>query len=95
MESQGNATGVTDLILESQVGSLFDTESTAGRDSTSVGPGWMAEDRKRLSHHLRWELQQMMSRVRPDDLSVAEIVALLDILKPANSRVIGGPACRP
>lgn len=48
-----------------------------------------------LSSHLRWELAQMMSRVRPADLSVAEIAALLVILTPADARVIGGPASRP
>lgn len=48
-----------------------------------------------LSPHLRWELQQMMSRVRPDDLSVVETAALLAILVPAHRRVIGGPASRP
>jgi hypothetical protein len=47
------------------------------------------------SSHLRWELQQLMSRVRPDDLSADEIVGLLAILRPAHSRVIGGPAGRP
>lgn len=40
---------------------------------------------------LRWELAQVMSRVRPEDLSDAEIAALLAILMPAHSRVIGGP----
>jgi hypothetical protein len=48
-----------------------------------------------LSSHLRWELAQVMSRVRPEDLSVAEIAALLVILTPADARVIGGPAGRP
>jgi hypothetical protein len=41
------------------------------------------------SPHLRWELQEVMSRVRPDDLSTAEISSLLAILVPAHSRVIG------
>jgi hypothetical protein len=45
--------------------------------------------------HLRWELEQVMSRVGPDDLSAAEIAALLDVLRPAHCRVIGGPASRP
>jgi hypothetical protein len=48
-----------------------------------------------LSSHLRWELTQVMSRVRPEDLSVVEIAALLVILNPADVRVIGGPAGRP
>jgi hypothetical protein len=48
-----------------------------------------------LLPHLRWEIQQVMSRVRPDDLSAAEIAALLAILRPAHARVIGGPAGRP
>jgi hypothetical protein len=46
----------------------------------------------RLSPHLRRELEQVMSQVRPDDLSVVEIAALLSILVPAHSRVIGRPA---
>jgi hypothetical protein len=45
--------------------------------------------------HLRWELQQVMARVRPDDLSAAEIAGLLAILIPAHCRVIGSPAARP
>lgn len=48
-----------------------------------------------LSPHLRWELEQVMARVRPADLSVVEIAALLAVLVPAHSRVIGGPADRP
>jgi hypothetical protein len=47
------------------------------------------------SSHLRWELVQVMSRVRPEDLSAVEISALLAILAPADTRVIGGPADRP
>jgi hypothetical protein len=47
-----------------------------------------------LSSHLRWELVQVMW-VRPKDLSAVEIAALLVILTPADSRVIGGPAGRP
>jgi hypothetical protein len=40
------------------------------------------------------ELQQVMSHVRPDDLSAAEISALLAILAPAHARVIGGAGNR-
>jgi hypothetical protein len=57
-------------------------------DDMATGPNF-------LSSHLRWELQQVMSRLRPEDLSVVEIAALLVILEPAHSRVIGGPAGRP
>jgi hypothetical protein len=57
--------------------------SVATRDFANAGP------------HLRWELQQVMARVRPDDLSAVEIAGLLGILIPAHSRVIGGPAGRP
>jgi hypothetical protein len=39
--------------------------------------------------HLRWELEQVMTRVRPEDLSGVEIAALLVIPRPAHSRVIG------
>lgn len=55
----------------------------ATHDFTKTGP------------HLRWELQQVMSQVHPDDLSAAEISGLLAILIPARSRVIGGPPGRP
>jgi hypothetical protein len=51
--------------------------------------------RPRLLPHLRWELEQVMTRVRPADLSAAEIAALLGILRLAHSRVIGGPPGRP
>jgi hypothetical protein len=61
----------------------------------SVGLDNVATGRILLSAHLRRKLQQVMTRVRPEDLSVAEIVALLDILTPADSRVVGGPANRP
>ena len=46
-------------------------------------------------HHVRWELEQVMTRVRPEDLSATEIAALLAILRPAHARVVGGPASRP
>ena len=41
--------------------------------------------------HLRWELQQLLSRIRPEDLSLAEISRLLNILIPAHCRVLGIP----
>jgi hypothetical protein len=44
--------------------------------------------------HLRWELEQVMLGVRPQDLSAVEVAGLLAILRPAHSRVIGGPAGR-
>ena len=44
--------------------------------------------------HLRWELEQVMLRVGPQDLSAAEVAGLLTILRPAHARVIGGPAGR-
>lgn len=44
---------------------------------------------------LVWELREVMSRIVPEDLSAAEIAALLGILAPAESRVIGRPAARP
>ncbi len=60
----------------------------AGLDDVTTGLGF-------LPSHLRWELLQVMSRLRPEDLSVVEIAALLVILEPAHSRVVGGPASRP
>jgi hypothetical protein len=45
--------------------------------------------------HLRWELEHVLSHVRPQDLSAAEVAGLLRILTLARSRIIGGPAGRP
>lgn len=45
--------------------------------------------------NLVWELKDVMSRIAPEDLSAAEISALLGILTPAQSRVVGRPAARP
>ena len=41
------------------------------------------------------ELLTVMSRVRPEDLSAAEVVALLGILAPADSRLNPRPSARP
>ncbi len=59
----------------------------AGLDDMTTGLGF-------LPSHLRWELLQVMSRLRPDDLSVVEIAALLVILEPAHSRIVGRPTGR-
>jgi hypothetical protein len=66
-------------------------------ESIQVGePSTAIRDFADANLHLRWELQQVMARVRPDDLSAVEIAGLLAILIPAHSRVIGGgPAPRP
>src|SRR6185436_663185 len=45
--------------------------------------------------HLRWELQQVLSRVRPADLSTTEISSLLDVLIPAHSRILGERSSEP
>jgi hypothetical protein len=57
--------------------------------------GRATPDANSLLPHLRWELEQVMTRVRPADLSGVEIAALLAVLAPAHCRVIGGPAARP
>ncbi len=41
------------------------------------------------------ELLTVMARVRPEDLSAAEVAALLGILAPADSRISGRPGARP
>ena len=70
---------------------MLDTERSATKHRIRIAK--IAQDS--LLPHLRWELVQVMSRVRPDDLSAAEIAALLDILTPADARVVGGPPGRP
>jgi hypothetical protein len=69
------------------------TSEAAGRSSALCGDAM--PDPASLLPHLRWELEQVMSRVRPADLSGVEIAALLAVLAPAHCRVIGGPTSRP
>jgi hypothetical protein len=74
---------------------VVDTEFSAVGDRITAGLDFATTGRNGVSPLLRWELQQVMSRVRPEDLSAVEIAALLAVLAPAHSRVIGGPAGRP
>jgi hypothetical protein len=68
---------------------MLDVVIEAGRGLTSKS------ELGNTGARLRLELRQLMSHVRPDDLSAAEIFCLLAILAPAHARVIGGPADRP
>jgi hypothetical protein len=77
------------------VGIVLHTEISEVGDHIAPVVDFVEAERSCLLPHLRWELDQVMSRVRPADLSAAEIAALLAILTPAHSRVIGGPASRP
>jgi hypothetical protein len=52
-------------------------------------------DRDCVLQYLRRELQHVLSQVRPQDLSTAEVAGLLGILTSAHSRIVGGPAGRP
>lgn len=73
------------------VGTEFSEESdyvVAARDHVMTG-------RSCVLPHLRRELEQVLSRVRPQDLSVVEVVGLLGILDSAHSRIVGGPTGRP
>ena len=83
------------LILKVGVRSLFDTDLPEVGDLINAARRYGKTGGNRVLPHLRWELAQVMSRVRPEDLSAAEIAALLAVLMPAHSRVIGGPAGRP
>ncbi|MDT5093356.1 MAG: hypothetical protein QOG37_1532 [Mycobacterium sp.] len=74
---------------------MVDTKFSEVRDVVTEMTGAATADQSGVLPHLRWELLQVMSRVRPEDLSAAEIAALLLVLTPAHSRVIGGPALRP
>jgi hypothetical protein len=44
---------------------------------------------------LRSELEQVMTRVTPSDLSAAEVAGLLVILSPVDTRLVDGPSGRP
>ena len=66
---------------------LFDdTELARADDPIAAGYDLLTPERSRP---LRWQLQQMMSRVRPEHLSDREITALCDVLLPADLRVNG------
>jgi hypothetical protein len=80
---------------EGQGGNVVDTEFSEVGDRITAELDFATRGRKGVSPLLRSELQQVMSRVRPEDLSAVEIAALLVVLAPAHSRVIGGPAGRP
>ncbi len=80
---------------EGQGGNVVDTEFSEVGDRIAAGLDIAKTGPNGLSPLLRCELLQVMSRVRPEDLSAVEIAALLAVLAPANSRVIGGPAGRP
>jgi hypothetical protein len=64
-------------------------------DRVTTACSFVSKGADAVMPHLRWELEQVMSRVRPEDLSAAEVAALLAILMPAHARVIGGPPGRP
>lgn len=46
------------------------------------------EGEANLDAHVRWELKEVLSRIRYDDLSTREVMALLAVLCPVHSRVI-------
>jgi hypothetical protein len=77
------------------VRSLLETDFSEVGDRIIAACNLLKTGADSVLPHLRWELEQVMSRVRPEDLSAAEIAALLAILEPAHSRVIGGPTGRP
>lgn len=64
-------------------------------DRINAARSYRKAGRISLLPHLRWELKQVMSRVRPEDLSANEIADLLAVLTPAHCRGIGGPSGRP
>jgi hypothetical protein len=74
---------------------VVDTEFSEVGDRITAGLDFATTGRNGVLPLLRWELQRVMSRVRPEDLSAAEITALLAILRLAHCRVIGGPTGRP
>jgi hypothetical protein len=74
---------------------MYDAKPSEVADRIDPGIDYVLTGRDCSSEHLRRELQQVMSRVRPDDLSTTEITGLLRILRPADYRVVGGPTGRP
>ena len=74
---------------------LFETDLSEVGERINAACSFVKTGADAVVPHLRWELEQVMSRVRPEDLSAAEVAALLAVLMPAHSRVIGGPTGRP
>jgi hypothetical protein len=74
---------------------VCETDFSEVGDRATVACSFVKTDADSKVPHLRWELEQVMTRVRPQDLSAVEIAALLTILIPAHSRVIGRPTLRP
>jgi hypothetical protein len=58
----------------------------------TVEPEGGPSDPNRLLPLLKWELEQVMTRVRPQDLSAAELTSLLAVLRTVHFRGIGGPS---
>lgn len=82
--------------IESQGSIMLVTKISSIRDRVPAEVLGLAKaDRDQSVSRLRWELQQVMSRVRPEDLSSSELSALLLTLRRAHTRVIGRPAIRP
>lgn len=40
--------------------------------------------------HLRWAVLEILDHIGPEDLSAAELMALLAVLTPVHARVLGG-----
>jgi len=86
---------LNDMDLESRCDPLFDKDFSEVGDRVTAACSVVNSGAGAVMPHLWWELEQVMSRVRPQDLSAAEVAALLAILMPAHARVIGGPLGRP
>lgn len=42
--------------------------------------------------HLKWEAGQMITHLKPDDLTDLELSALIAVLHAAHARILGGPS---
>jgi hypothetical protein len=47
--------------------------------------------RRRIRAHLKWEAVQMVTNLKPDDLTTGELAALVAVLHAAHARVITPP----
>lgn len=46
----------------------------------------------KMRPHLQWEAGQMVSHLKPDDLTTLELAALIAVLHTPHARVLGGPS---
>lgn len=66
-------------------------ESARLNHAVGTAIGMMRDDdaAEKLEAHCRWELRELMKRVKPSDCTAMEVMAILAVLAPVHARVLG------